>query len=75
MRSMVFSQEMVLSGITMVSTMSNRHNSFWHHNSQHIVSLKKELNRSWSRVEVALKFATELGWTGVADSASSIADS
>ncbi len=74
MRSMVFNQEMVLSGITMASTMSNRHHSFWHHSSQQIVSLKEELNRSWSGIEVALKFATELGWARVADSASSIAD-
>lgn len=68
MRSMVFNQEMVLSGITMASTMSNRH-----HSSQQIVSLKEELNRSRSGIEVALKFATELGWAGVADSACSIA--
>lgn len=73
MRSMVFNQEMVLSGITMASTMSNRHHSFWHHSSQQIVSLKEELNRSRSGIEVALKFATELGWAGVADTACSIA--
>ena len=79
MISMVFSQDMGLSGITMASTKRNRHHSFWHHSSQHhssqqIVSLKEELNRSWSGIEVALKFATELGWARVADSASSIAD-
>lgn len=73
MRSMVFNQEMVLSGITMASTMSNRHHRFWHHSSQQIVSLKEELNRSWSGIEMALKFAAELRWTGVADSACSIA--